>query len=246
MHADAESNRLPHEFCTTRWTTVLKAKGGDSQRSEALESLCRTYWFPLYAFVRHKGKSPEDSQDLVQGFFEQFLMKDYLASVAQDKGRFRTFLLTSLTHFMANEWDKTNRLKRGGGRQIFSIDALEAEERFKLEPADKGLGPDAAFDRAWAQTVVDAVFSRLRAEYARLGEADRFELLNVSLMGGEAEGGYAEIGTKLGLSEGGIKTVVRRMRLRFRDLLRSELSETLAEGVEVDDEIRHLLVALKH
>ena|ERR1043166_6354139 len=144
MQEPIQNLDLPREFRTTQWTMVLNARDGNTRSAEALENLCRAYWYPLYSFVRRKGNSPEQSQDLVQGFFEQFLKKDYLQAIDRDRGKFRTFLLTSLTHFLANEWDKTNRLKRGGGQERFSIDAQEAEERFKFEPPDTAIGPDAA------------------------------------------------------------------------------------------------------
>jgi RNA polymerase sigma factor (sigma-70 family) len=240
------SAQARHRFNTTQWTMVLNARDQDSEMGRAaLERLCQTYWYPLYAFARRKGRSPEDAQDLVQGFFEQFLSKGYLETVAREKGKFRTFLLACMTHFMANEWESRNRQKRGGGTTTISIDAGTAEERFKLDPADPATPPDAAFDRAWAEAVFDQVIAELRQEYELLGEKERFEALNSCLMGSGAEEGYKEVGARLGLSEGGVKTVVRRMRLRFRDILREELAQTLTEEADVDAEIRHLLLALK-
>ena len=225
---------------------VLEAKKADSEQArDALERLCSTYWFPLYAFVRRKGHSPHEAQDLVQGFFEQLLAKSYLESVHPEKGKFRTFLLTALTNFLANDFDKKTRLKRGGGCQVISINADEAEHRYLEEPADQVTSPDQAFDRAWAQTVFDTVLSKLHEEYRKTGDEARFNALQQCLMAGDAQEKYVDIAPKLGLSEGGVKTSVRRMRLRFRDLLREELARTLAEGADLSEEIRHMIVALR-
>jgi RNA polymerase sigma factor (sigma-70 family) len=240
------NNKGQFAFRTTQWTMVLKAKESDSPLArDALERLCSTYWFPLYAFIRRKGHSPHNAQDLVQGFFEQLLENSSLRSVEREKGKFRTFLLASLTHFLANEWDRQTRLKRGGGCQTFSIDAEKAEDRFAHEPADPAVTPDGAFDRAWAQTVFQNVITRLREEYRKTDDEERFDALKQCLMGANTEEGYIELGARLQLSEGGIKTSIRRMRLRFRELLRAELAETLAEGMDVDQEIREMIAALR-
>lgn len=241
---EGQSNRQGR-FCTTQWTMVLDARADDSaQAFAALEKLCQTYWYPLYSFVRRKGHSPEDAQDLVQGFFEALLRKDYLKAVDRGKGKFRTFLLASMTHYLANEWDKRNRLKRGGGCAVISIDGVEAEERFALEPAAAG-NPSLAFERSWAETLVETVLEGLAEEYSMAGEAGRFEALKATLMG-DGELRYKDFGAALGLSEGGVKTAVRRMRIRFRELLLRELAQTLAEGEDGEDELRHLLQALAH
>lgn len=241
-----EKNNGQYGFRTTQWTLVLSARDNLSgEADKALERLCQTYWYPLYSFARYKGSSPDDAQDRVQGFFEKLLSRNYLRSVNREKGKFRTFLLTAFSGFLANEWDKRNRLKRGGDRQIISFDGDCAEDRFKRELVDPAITPDAAYDRAWAQTVFDRVISKLREEQKKLGEERRFDALNFCLMGGDAEEGYAQIGADLGLSEGGVKTAVRRIRLRFRDLLREELAQTLAPGSDVDQEIREMITALK-
>lgn len=240
---DGQAKHGQPGFCTTQWTQVLTARSGDSSRSfRALEQLCQAYWYPLYSFIRRKGHSPEDAQDLVQDFFAAFLKNNFLQSVERDKGKFRTFLLASTTHFLANAWDKRNRLKRGGGCTVISIDAEQAENRFASEPRDFQT-PDRAFERAWAETVVEFALKKLEQEYARAGEQERFAALKLSLMG-DGELQYKELGEQLGLSEGGIKTAVRRMRVRFGAVLREELAQTLAENVDVDEELRHLLQAL--
>ena len=230
-------------FCTTQWTLVLNARDGDWGESlGALERLCQTYWYPLYCFARRKGHSPEDAQDLVQDFFEAFLRKDFLRSVHREKGRFRSFLLSSMTHFLANDWDKRRRLKRGGGCAIISIDAEHAEQSFAFEAADHD-SPDRAFERSWAQTVVDLAVKKLEREYILAGEQDRFAALKLTLMG-DGDTSYKSIGEQVGLSEGGVKTAVRRLRARLGALLRAELAQTLAEGVDVDEELRHLFHSL--
>ncbi len=234
-------------FRTTRWSMVLEATRGedpDAARA-ALEHLCAAYWFPLYAFVRRKGCSAEDSQDLVQSFFAHLLEKNVLHSVERVKGKFRTFLLASISHHLANERDKRSRLKRGGGCQIVSIDANEAEDRYQRAPADAGETPDLAFDRAWAQTVFDEVMARLREECRANGDGERFELLKPCLMGEEAAGGYAAAGARLGLSENGVKTSVHRLRLRFRELLREVLADTLVNRGDLENEVRHMIASLR-
>ena len=229
-------------FCTTQWTVILNASqsGPDGQR--ALERLCESYWYPLYSFARRKGNSPEDAQDLVQGFFAQLLAGDGFAGVASAKGKFRTFLLTSFVYYMTNEWKRANALKRGGAVQFISLNGDDAEGKYKLGPVEHTT-PEVLFERSWAETVVARVAAQLREEYERAGDGARFARLKEFLMGG-AEARYASTAAELGLSEGGVKTCVRRLRLRFRDLLREELGQTVEDPAEVDSEIRHLLLAL--
>ena len=223
---------------------MLNAKDlSAAENRAALESLCRTYWFPLYSFARRKGCSPEDAQDFVQAFFARLLEKEYLKAVDRSKGKFRTFLLCSFSHFLHDEWDKRKRLKRGGGGAFISLDGAEAEARYKLEPVDYAT-PDELFDRHWAQVLVDAVLEILRAEFQESGEVDRFTALQPSLMGELTGPGYQEIAASLGLSEGGVKTLVRRMRFRFATLLREQIAGTLVDPVETENEMRHLLQAL--
>jgi RNA polymerase sigma-70 factor (ECF subfamily) len=231
-------------FCTTHWTTVLNARDLNSSASTAaLEKLCQGYWFPLYAYARRKGLNPEDAQDAVQGFFAALLEKHFLNTVDRDRGKFRTFLLTAFNRFLLNLYDHQNRLKRGGATQIIEIDAIDAEKRYLYEPADS-MSPDKLFDRKWAQTVVRSSLSKLEKEYAMAGELHRFELLKPLMMGHLSDTGYRDIGTQLGLGEGGVKTVVRRMRLRFSTLLREELLQTLAQPQDTEEELKYLLQAL--
>lgn len=233
-------NAGPRDFRTTHWSMVLRA--GDSQSPEsarALERLCRLYWYPLYAFVRRKGHAHEEAQDLTQGFFEKFLAKDYLADVDRQRGKFRTFLLTSLTHFLANEWDRATRQKRGGHLTFLSLDAEEeAEHRYRLEPVDH-VTADKIFEQRWAHTVMATVLDRLAGEM----DAGRFELLKNFLLGDEPES-YADVATRLGLSVAAVTSAIHRIRGRFGLLLREEISHTVGSPEEVDEEIRHLMNVL--
>src|SRR5688572_15656047 len=220
-------------FCTTHWSLVLAA-GNDSTRARhALEELCQTYWYPLYAFVRRLGHSPHDSEDLVQAFFAQCLEKNYLGAADQGKGRFRSFLLIALKRFLANEWDKARTRKRGGATPPISLDALTAEQRYALEPPDR-LSADRLFERRWALTLLENVLGRLRAEQEAAGRVEAFELLKDSLGGGDTP--YAELAARLGTSEGTVKVSVHRLRRRYRELLEAEIANTVASAGEVPEE----------
>jgi RNA polymerase sigma-70 factor (ECF subfamily) len=231
-------------FNTTHWSVVLVAGDSASSRAaEALEELCRTYWYPLFAYVRREGYSPEDAQDLTQGFFACFLEKDYLAQVAREKGKFRSFLLVSLKHFLSDERDRTNAIKRGGGKTILSLDVQEAEGRYLLEPAHD-LSAEKIFERRWALMLLDRVVARLREEYAAAGKADRFAVLETFLPGEQATGTYTEVGDRLGLAEGTIKWEVHQLKKRYRELLRTEIAHTVSSPDEIDEEARYLIAVL--
>jgi len=227
-------------FLTTHWSVVLSAQDVDSpQSAEALAKLCSAYWFPLYAFVRRQGRSPHDAQDLTQEFFARLLEKDYLKSAAQDKGRFRTFLLVALKRFLANEWDRQHAQKRGGFTPVVSIDQELAESRFESEPAHS-LQPDVLFDRQWAMTLLERTMKRLQEEYVTSGRARLFELLRGALARDESALPYAQIAGQLNLSEAAVKMAVQRLRARYREILRAEIAETVSSPDEVEEEIRHL------
>jgi RNA polymerase sigma-70 factor (ECF subfamily) len=229
-------------FVTTHWSVVLAARDENSSKSaQSLEALCRLYWPPLYAFVRRQGRSPHDAQDLTQEFFARLLEKEYLKSVAQEKGRFRTFLLVALKRFLANEWDHQHAQKRGGGSLIVPIDPELAESRFVAEPAH--LQPDQLFDRQWAVTLLGSTMARLRDEYVSTGRAKLFELLRSCLAKDESALPYAEIAARLGLTEAAVKMAVQRLRARYREILRAEIADTVASPDEVEEEIRHLFSA---
>jgi RNA polymerase sigma-70 factor (ECF subfamily) len=231
-------------FAQTRWSVVLLAARTDTVRAEAaLGQLCRAYWYPLYAFVRRSGHSAEDAQDLTQEFFSRLLEKNWLAEADPARGRFRSFLLTALKHFLANEWDRSQRLKRGGGQQFVALDAATAEERYALEPRDPAT-PETLYDRRWALTLLTRAQDRLRAENKAGGEGERYELLEPTLVGERTSLPYAELAVKFGVEETTVKSWVLRMRRRFRLLLREEAGETTGNAEDVDAELAHLFSIL--
>jgi RNA polymerase sigma factor (sigma-70 family) len=230
-------------FATTRWTVVLAAGGKLSPMADvALEELCRTYWYPLYAYVRHQGHSPADAEDLTQAFFAKFLVKNYLAGLSSNRGRFRAFLLASLKHFLANEWDRSQRQKRGGGATLLSLDYQGADTRYQIDPPDH-LSPDKLYDRAWATTLLEKVITRLREETLAEGRAGQFEQLKFYLMVGTKTIPYAEAAATLAMSEGTVRVAVHRLRRRYRELLQQEIVQTLADPAQADEEMRTLMGA---
>jgi RNA polymerase sigma-70 factor (ECF subfamily) len=234
-------------FTPTHWSVVLAAAGrSDSTHArDALEKLCRNYWLPIYAFVRRQGHNPHDAQDLTQEFFTRLLEHNYLAGVNREKGRFRSFLLASLKHFLANEWDKAKAQKRGGGRVLISIDAAAGESSVGLEPADV-LTAEKIFERRWALSLLEQVLRRLREEYTRDDKEQQFEQLKSTLTEASRSVSYAEIARRLATSEGAVKVAVHRLRQRYRELLRAEIADTVADPGEIDDEIRNLFAALSN
>jgi RNA polymerase sigma factor (sigma-70 family) len=230
-------------FTTTLWTVVLHAGQADSPHaSAALEKLCCSYWYPLYAFVRRQGYDPDQAQDLTQAFFCRVLEKNYLRAADPNRGRFRSFLLTSLKHFLADEWDHSQRQKRGGGAKIFSLDAEGAERRYLLEPVDPRT-PEKDYLRHWAEELVERVMTRLQGEYVREGKADRFEAFKAFLVGDDPAS-QAEVGARLGMSESAVKSAMFRMRQRYAELFRDEIAQTVASQEEVEEELRELFAAL--
>ncbi|HEY2951108.1 MAG TPA: RNA polymerase sigma factor [Verrucomicrobiae bacterium] len=229
-------------FATTHWTVIVHARQGDSpQARAALEQLCRTYWYPLYAYVRRQGHGPHDAQDLTQAFFETFLEKNYLDDVRHERGKFRSFLLVALKHFLANEWDKAQAQKRGGGKLVPLDDS--AETRYIREPRDE-LTAEKIFERRWALTLLEQVLSRLREEFVADGKTAQFDCLKVFLSAGKGAVPYAQVAVELEMSEGAVKTAVHRLRQRYRELLRAEIAHTVFSPGEIDGEIRHLFAAL--
>lgn len=230
-------------FATTRWSVVLAAGQRNGAETDlALEELCQTYWFPLYAYLRRQGRSPENAEDLTQSFIARFLSRNYLKGLASARGKFRNFLLAALKHFLANEWDYAIRQKRGGGVPTLSLDWESAEGRYTLGPVDN-LSPDRLYDRAWAVTLLERVVNRLRDECAGDGRATLFTELQPFLTAGKSAIPYAPAAAALGLSEGAVRVAVHRLRRRFRDLLRAEISETLSDPTQVEEELRSLLSA---
>lgn len=217
---------------------------GSPQAREALERLCRAYWYPLYAYVRRKGYDAPDAQDLTQSFFARLLEKDYLSAADRKKGRFRSFLLGSLEHFLAREWTRARAQKRGGGQPAFSLDAVDAEERYRLEPVDE-LSPDRLFDRRWAMTVIAEAMARLRGECVADGKGELFEKLAGLLSGEKGEGRHGELASALGLSEGAVKVALHRLRRRFGELVRDEIAQTVGTAEDIGDEVGFLRAVLR-
>ncbi len=230
-------------FATTHWSVVLAAGNLHSPHSaQALETLCRTYWYPLYAFVRRQGCSPEDAQDLTQGFFARLLEKHYLGQVEPQKGKFRCFLLAAMRHFLSDQRDREHTVKRGGGLAHLSLDAQDAEARYRLEPVDR-LDAERIYERRWAMTLLDRALSRLRDETIAVGKAETFESLQ-DFVAGESEVSCGEVAARLGLTESAVKSLLHRLRVRYRALVREEIAQTVADPAEVDAEIRHLIAAV--
>jgi RNA polymerase sigma-70 factor (ECF subfamily) len=232
------------QFASTRWTQILAAADpAHPESQEALATLCRTYWPPLYAFVRRRGHSPADAEDFTQGFFARLLRLDSLAQVRRERGRFRSFLLAALQNYLADEHDRAGAAKRGAGL-VIPINANAAEPGYQREAADPAAMPDAAFDRAWALTLLDTVTKRLRDDYTAAGQGGLFAALGFCLTGSRSELPYTELAAKLGLAEPAVRVAVHRLRKRYRQLLREEIAQTVARPEEVDDELRALRRAL--
>jgi RNA polymerase sigma-70 factor (ECF subfamily) len=227
-------------FATTRWSLIAAARPGAPDAREALAALCQVYWGPLYAYVRRRGHSHEQAQDLTQDFFADLLARDSLESVDPARGRFRSFLLAACRHFLSNQHDREQALKRGGGRQGLSLDFADAERRYAAEPAH-GQKPERLFERRWALALLDQVLGRLREEYAGAGKGELFERLNGSIVG--AGDAHAQAAAELGMSEGAVRVAVHRLRGRYRELLREEIARTV-DDADVDDEVRALFAAL--
>lgn len=230
----------PREFATTQWSVVLAAGGDTSRAAPALAKLCSSYWYPLYAFIRRQGRNAHDAQDLTQAFFAELIERESLASVIKERGRFRTWLLAVLKHFLANDWHRSQRQKRGGGVVVVSLDD-DAERRYLSEPID----PETAeklYDRTWALMLVDRALSQLEDEWREAGKHDQFHLLK-SLLTGERVS-YPDLAGRLNTSEGAVRVTVHRLRNRYRDLLRAEISMTVASPGDAEDELRQLFAAL--
>ena len=239
--SSAPTDAWGRNFQTTHWSVVLR--GGDKLSDEgrqALEKLCRTYWFPLYAFIRKRGHTHEQAQDLTQGFFAVFLEKNQIAKAARERGRFRSFLMTSVENFLRNEHDRAQAQKRGGGRELLSLDAQGAEERYLSEPGTE-TDPAKTFEQRWAATLLDTVLTRLQEEFVATARKDLFEALQAHLWGDSESVPYPQLAEQFGLSLANVKTTAHRLRQRYRELLREEIAHTVALPNQIDDEIRHLM-----
>jgi RNA polymerase sigma factor (sigma-70 family) len=238
---EAEKAETPKGmFATTHWSVVLAVgQSTEAQAAAALEQLCRAYWYPLYAFVRRQGYHPEDAQDLTQAFFAHLLSKDFLDGVGPEKGRFRSFLLACLKHFLTDEWEKARTAKRGGPEPPVRLDASQAEERYRVE-ARMEASPESLFERRWALELLDRVLDRLRQEAVASAKAEVFNELQACLLGERLTETYAQVGSRLGMSETAVKVTVHRLRERYRDLLREEIAHTVIHPSEIEEEMRYL------
>jgi RNA polymerase sigma-70 factor (ECF subfamily) len=234
----------PRSFETTRWSLVVSAgQVGTPESKEALGELCKLYWYPIYLFVRRRGYNADEAVDLTQGFFARLLEKNDLATADRSRGRFRSWLLGCLKHFLANEWDRTHALKRGGGKSVLSIDAEDAEGRYLREPSHD-MTPERVYDRRWALTMLEQTLATLKEECKRNGKSKLFEAIKPALAGEGRDEGYAQIGAELGMSEGAVKVAAHRLRARYRDILRIRIGETVDTEQAVDEEIKDLFAAL--
>lgn len=230
-------------FATTRWSLVLAAgRRASPEADRALAALCGTYWYPLYAFARRRGLDAEEARDRTQGFFARLLETEGLAAADRSRGRFRSFLLASFSHFLANEWDRRRARKRGGGRPTLALDFASGESRYGSEPSHDAT-PERLFERRWALALLDRALGRLEAEYRAAGKADLFDALRPALAGDRGTP-YAELAARLGTTEGAVKVAAHRLRGRCREAVRAEIAETVATEADIDDELRHLFEAL--
>jgi RNA polymerase sigma factor (sigma-70 family) len=237
---------VPRQFVTTHWSLVWAAGPGEASQTrarDALEELCRTYWYPLYAFVRSRGYSAVDAQDLTQAFFTQIIESGGFSSAHRDRGRFRSYLLGAMKHFLANEWHKAKTQKRGGQVRFIEFDALDPEARY-AGVSQQSDNPEYIFDREWALETVAGAMQALRDEMARAGKSEQFEALKGCLSGRE-EPTWDRIAEQLGMSAGAVKVAVHRLRQRYRKLLRDAIAETVSNEADLDDEMRYLIEVLR-
>ena len=240
MDSQATTAGRDGAFPKTRWSVVLEVGSDDAARSLlALGQLCRSYWYPLYAYARRDGHSPQDAEDLVQGFFMQLLSKEHLKHVSRERGKLRSYLLSGLRNYTINAKAKEKRLKRGGGMAVESLDAQDTEARYRMEPLDEET-PEKVFAQRWAVTILERATERLLSEYSKAGKGELFEQLK-GFIGGRAEtGSYTDVAGQLDMNEGAIKVAVHRLRKRYQNYLRDEVAQTVASAVEVDEELHYL------
>ena len=244
-HTTAEQDeRNPMSFCSTRWSVVMAAGNlKNEDAGEALEALCQTYWYPIYVFIRRRGHSHHEAQDLTQDFLSDFVISSGLTNANREQGRFRCYLIGALKHYLANDWDKQNRIKRGGGKRILSWESLMPEERYGFE-SQNGVTPERSLDREWARRVVDLALAKLREDAVRDGSEARFEVLRKFLPGHSTDSSYEDAAQLLGVTESAVKSAIHRLRRRFADHFRLEVLQTVSDPEDLEDEIRHLFGAL--
>jgi RNA polymerase sigma factor (sigma-70 family) len=242
---ESEATSRAGAFAVTRWSVVLAAADQQCPESDAaLELLCGTYWYPLYAFARRMGRSPDDAAELTQEFFVRLLEQDFLNKADPERGKFRSFLLTVFKRFLLNEHDRDQAQKRGGGTRRFFIDASVGEHRYAFEPADDWT-PEAVFERRWALTVLDQVMQRLEQAFHERNKPELFDLCRPHLVGGEQSTSYAEIAVQLKMSEAAVRVAVHRMRVLYRELLAAEIAGTIDEDESIVEEMNCLRAAIR-
>jgi RNA polymerase sigma factor (sigma-70 family) len=231
-------------FATTHWSVVLEAQGESPAAQDALEKLCRTYWRPVYSFIRRQGVGIEEAEDFTQGFFALLLERRDLDAVRKEKGRLRSYLLTSVKHFLASEQRRAMAVKRGKGQRVVALEGLSAAERTQIEPADS-LSADRLYERRWAWTLMEQVLRRLKDEYSTAGNAALFDWLKQLLPDEPGAPSRAEIAAQLGMTENALRQALHRFRHRYQVLLREEISHTVAIASDIEDELRHLIAVLR-
>jgi RNA polymerase sigma-70 factor (ECF subfamily) len=242
MSSEATAGEPPRLFPNTRWSVVLAACQPSPESAAALETICQAYWYPLYAYVRRCGKSEHDAQDLTQEFFCRLLEKRWLNAADREQGRLRSFLIVALKKFMSNEWDRASAQRRGGGQPPVPIDTAFGESRFAADT--QALAPDETFDRQWALTLIRLTFDRLRGEFTAAGKPGDYDVLKNCLLADRGAIDYAAVAKQLGVNGGAARVTVHRLRKRFREIYREEISQTLAGNTDLDAELRHLAAAL--
>jgi RNA polymerase sigma factor (sigma-70 family) len=244
LSASGEGVQGPAVFATTHWSVVLKAQGESPAAQEALEKLCRTYWRPIYGYVRRHGVGTQDAEDLTQGFFALLLERKDLKSVRKEKGRLRSYLLTSAKHFLADEARRAMALKRGKGHRLIPFEDIREGERIEMERCDR-LTADQIYERRWAFTVLEQVMTRLRGEYRSAGNVRFFDQMKKMLMDEPDRPSQAQVATEFGLTENAVKQAFYRFRQRYQTLLREEIAHTVAKPGDVEDELRHLIAVVR-
>jgi len=241
---DGSANHSPVAFTTTHWSVVLAAQGPSPAAEEALEKLCRTYWRPIYGFVRRQGVGPEEAKDLTQGFFALLLERRDFDAVRKEKGRLRSYLLRSLKHFLTNERNRAMAIKRGAGQRLIPLDDLREREHAGFEPSDT-LTPDQIYERRWALSVLDEVLGQLGNEYRAAGNIQLFDRLQKSLTDEPDRATPADTAREFGMTESAVRQASYRLRQRYRQLLREEIARTVLAAGDVEDELRHLVAVLR-